>query len=131
MTQYEKYAREYSDCRRRMNDPTGSSFVTGLCGDEMEFYLYIRNRTIEEAVYETNGCDVTQACGAWVAQAVTGRNVEDALAVSPKQVLDALPDIPVPHRHCPILAVTAFFQAVADFMQIGRASCRERVYTKV
>ena len=24
----------------RMTDPTGSAFVVGLCGDEMEFYLY-------------------------------------------------------------------------------------------
>ncbi len=26
----------------RMYDPTAAAFLKGICGDEMEFYLYIR-----------------------------------------------------------------------------------------
>ena len=66
----------------RMNDPTGSAFVVGLCGDEMEFYLDIRQGRIAEAKYYTNGCEETRQCGRGTAQRATGRLVMDALAIS-------------------------------------------------
>ena len=34
----------------RMTDPSGSAFVRGLCGDEMEFYLVVEDKTFKEAV---------------------------------------------------------------------------------
>ncbi len=30
----------------RMNNPTASALLKGICGDEMEFYLYIKNGII-------------------------------------------------------------------------------------
>jgi NifU-like protein involved in Fe-S cluster formation len=29
-----------------MNNPTASALLKGICGDEMEFYLYIKNGII-------------------------------------------------------------------------------------
>ena len=99
-----------------MNDPTGSAAVTGICGDSMEFYLFIRNGVIEEAKYRTDGCEITRACAALVAKSATGQPIQDALGISPKQVMDLLPPLPYEHRHCPILAVGTFYQALADYM---------------
>ena len=99
-----------------MNDPTGSAAVTGACGDSMEFYLFIRNGIIEDAKYCTDGCEITRACAALVAKSATGQSIQEALGISPKQIIDQLPPLPYEHRHCPILAVGTFYQAIADYM---------------
>jgi len=100
----------------RMNDPTGAAFVKGKCGDEMEFYLFIRGGVIEDARYSTTGCEITRACAAFVAKTVLGAPVREAMGINPKQILDTFPDIPRDHQHCAILATLAFLQAAADYL---------------
>ena len=90
--------------------------MKGICGDEMEFYLYVRRGIIEDVKYSARGCEFTCACAAWVAKSAMGRGVFDALDVSPKQILDDLPELPALHRHCAILAVNTFIQAIADYL---------------
>jgi nitrogen fixation NifU-like protein len=99
-----------------MNDPAGSAVVVGLCGDDMEFYLDIRNGIIEEVKYHTNGCADTRMCGRAAAERAKGRSLMDALAISPREIIDALPQVPQRGRHCAILAVTALHRAIADFL---------------
>ena len=100
----------------RMNDPIGSAVVVGLCGDDMEFYLDIRNGIIEEVKYFTNGCEDTRACGHAAAERAHGRSVMDALAINPRQIIDQLREMPERGRHCAILAVSALHRAVADYL---------------
>ena len=100
----------------RMSDPTGSAVLVGLCGDEMEFYLYVREGRIVEAKYYTDGCADTRQCGRVAAQRATGRLVMDALAVSPREIIDSLPDLRGSGRHCAILAVSALYRAIADYL---------------
>ena len=100
----------------RMTDPTGCALVVGLCGDEMEFYLDIRNCVIQGVKYYTTGCPDTQACGRAVAERAEGGSVTEALAISPGEVIDALDGLPERSRHCAILAVSALHRAVADYL---------------
>jgi len=100
----------------RMSGPTGSSYVRGLCGDEMEFYLHIEGNVIRDVKYYTEGCGMTVQCGRAVAESVKGREVIDALAISPRQIIDSLEGLPENGRHCAILAVSALYRAVADFL---------------
>ena len=100
----------------RMNDPTGSAYVRGLCGDEMEFYLYIKDNIIAEVKYYTEGCENTQQCGRAVAERAQGRTLLDALAINPKEIIDAEPSLVDEERHCAILAVTTLYRAIADYM---------------
>ena len=39
----------------RMNDPTSAASIKGPCGDEMEFYLVIKDRIIEDIKFYTKG----------------------------------------------------------------------------
>jgi len=100
----------------RMNDPTASAFARGLCGDEMEFYLDIRDGAIREARYYTEGCDDTRRCGRAVAMAAQGKALWDVLAISPRQIMDADTSLTEGSRHCAILAVITLYRAVADFL---------------
>ncbi|MFH1387489.1 MAG: iron-sulfur cluster assembly scaffold protein [bacterium] len=100
----------------RMNGPTSSSYVKGLCGEEMEFYLAIENDKIIEVKYYTEGCDSTRACAAMAASLAVNQTVNKALAISAGQVIKGLAEIPKEHLHCSILAVNALYKAIADYL---------------
>ena len=99
----------------RMNDPSVGAWVTGACGDTMEFYLIIEDGTIKQARYYTDGCGFTRLCGHTVAAYVQGKSIVEALSISGRQVLDTLPQLPPEHRHCVILAVSTFYRAVGQY----------------
>jgi len=100
----------------RMNDPTASASIKGLCGDEMEFYLVIRDDRIEDVRYYTKGCGNTRSCGRAVARRAKGRNVTDALSISAGEIIRSGECDPEAGRHCAILAVTTFYRAIADYL---------------
>jgi len=100
----------------RMNGPTASSLLKGICGDEMEFYLYIRDGVLEDVKYYTEGCDDTKACALAVARRAQGKPVMDALAINPKEIIASLEDLPEQGRHCAILAVSTLYRAIADYL---------------
>lgn len=100
----------------RMNDPSGSAYVRGACGDEMEFYLDIRDGIIREAKYHTQGCDDTRRYGRAVAMAAQGKSLLDALGINPRQIMDADASLSEGSRHCAILAVITLYRAIAEYL---------------
>lgn len=100
----------------RLNDPTASARVTGPCGDTMEFFVNIENGKITEVRFHADGCGVTAACGAAVAFYVDGRPLSEAFFISPGLILRTLKQVPDDHKHCAILASTAFYRALADHL---------------
>lgn len=101
----------------RMNDPIASAFVKGICGDEMEFYLYIREGLIEDIKFYTeNGCDHTKTAGNVVASLADKKEVFAALNINPKQVMDNIPNLAEDGRHCALLATITFYKAIADYL---------------
>ena len=100
----------------RMNDPTSASVLKGLCGDEIEFYLYIKNEIIEDVRYYTNGCGNTKDCGYAVARRAKGKKVTDALSINPVEIINSGECQPDAGRHCAILAVSTLYRAIADYL---------------
>ncbi len=100
----------------RLNDSTAAASIKGLCGDEMEFHLFIRNDRIEDIRYYTDGCGNTRACGQAVARRAKGRTVTDALSISAGEIIRSGECEPESGRHCAILAVTTLYRAVADYL---------------
>jgi len=99
----------------RMNDPSAGAWITGACGDTMEFYLSIENEIIRQAKYHTDGCEFTRLCGQTVAAYIQGKSIVEALSISGRQILDTLPHLPPEHRHCAILAISTFYKAVGQY----------------
>jgi nitrogen fixation protein NifU and related proteins len=100
----------------RMNDPTAAASVKGLCGDEMEFHLVIRDDRIEDIRYYTNGCENTRSCGRSVARRAKGRSITDALSISAGELIRSGECEAESGRHCAILAVTTLYRAIADYL---------------
>jgi len=100
----------------RMNDPTSAASIKGPCGDEMEFYLVVKDKVIEEAKFYTKGCISTVVCGEITAELVQGKFINDALGISPKQIKERLKELPETHSHCSILSVSVLYKAIADYL---------------
>lgn len=100
----------------RLNDPTASSYVKGVCGEEVEYYLVIRDGIIHDVKYYTEGCQDILCCGQAVCRRVKGKSVEDALCVSPGEIIHSNECEFDDGRHCAILAVIGFLKAAADYM---------------
>jgi NifU-like protein involved in Fe-S cluster formation len=82
----------------------------------MEFYLVIEEGTIREIKYYTDGCHATRACGAVAAGLAEGKTVRDALWISAGEVTAILKNLLQDHQHCAILAVSALYRAIADYL---------------
>ena len=85
------------------------------CGDIMKMYLKIRNNVIEDVKFETFGCGSAIAASSMATEMVKGKTIEDALAVTNKQVVDALGGLPAHKLHCSVLAEESIKAAVKDY----------------
>jgi len=100
----------------RMNDPSGASCLKGPCGDEMEFYLDIEDNIIKDIKYYTEGCEATKACGVLAARMAKNKTLENALCISAGEIMKNIKDLPEANSHCPILAVSSLYRAIADYL---------------
>ena len=64
------------------------------CGDIMKMYLKIKDDRIEDAKFETFGCGSAIASSSMATELIKGKTVDEALAVTNKQVVDALGGLP-------------------------------------
>jgi nitrogen fixation NifU-like protein len=114
-TLYDEYSQNPVNVGR-MNDPSGAAWIKGLCGDTMEMYLAIEDNIVKEAKFYTDGCGATYACGSLATELAAGKDIYDALGISPKEIIDKLQNLPEDHRHCAVLAVSTLYKAIANYM---------------
>ena len=87
------------------------------CGDIMKMYLKIKDDRIEDAKFETFGCGSAIASSSMATELIKGKTIEDALAVTNKQVVDALGGLPAYKLHCSVLAEESIKAAVKDYYE--------------
>ena len=85
------------------------------CGDIMKMYLKIKDDRIEDAKFETFGCGSAIASSSMATELIKGKTIEEALAVTNKQVVDALGGLPAYKLHCSVLAEESIKAAVKDY----------------
>ena len=85
------------------------------CGDIMKMYLKIKDNRIEDAKFETFGCGSAIASSSMATELIKGKTVEEALAVTNKQVVDALGGLPAYKLHCSVLAEESIKAAVKNY----------------
>jgi len=100
----------------QMNDPSGSAYIKGICGDQMEFYIVVENNKIIDVKFHTDGCVYTTACGAMTCKLAMGKALQEALGISAGQIITELKVLPKSHVHCAILAVSTMYKAIADYL---------------
>ena len=85
------------------------------CGDIMKIYLKIEDDIIKDVKFETFGCGSAIASSSMATEMVKGKTVEEALAITNKQVVDALGGLPAHKLHCSVLAEESIKSAIKDY----------------
>jgi nitrogen fixation NifU-like protein len=95
-------------------DPDGVAEVQSGRDESLKIWLRIRNDTVTDSAFWTNGCAATIACASMSTELVKGRTIQGALALTPGDIAGALTDLPEGNLHCAELAVAALKAALAD-----------------
>ena len=95
-------------------DPDGFAACESGCGESMKIWLRVRNDTVAQAGYWTDGCAATIACGSMATDLVLGRSVNQALSITAEHIANALEDLPAGNLHCAELAAETLRAALRD-----------------
>ena len=86
------------------------------CGDIMRIYLDInKDGIINDVKFKTFGCGAAVATSSMATELVKGKNVQEALQITNKAVMDALDGLPAVKVHCSLLAEEAIHAALWDY----------------
>jgi len=103
-----------------MENADGFGRVTGSCGDTMEIWLKVRNGTVAEATFLTDGCGTTIASGSMVTELIKGKSIPQAQKVTQQDVLNALGGLPEESLHCALLVADTLKEAIKDYFALKR-----------
>ena len=99
-----------------IENPDGvGQVVNAKCGDMMKMYLKIRDNVIQDVKFETFGCGSAIASSSMATEMIKGKTIDEALAVTNRQVVDALGGLPAHKLHCSVLAEESIKSAIKDY----------------
>jgi nitrogen fixation NifU-like protein len=87
------------------------------CGDIMKMSLRVENGRITDARFKTFGCGSAIASSSMATELIKGRTIEEAMAFSNQEVVDALGGLPPVKIHCSVLAEEALKAALEDYVK--------------
>ena len=99
----------------KIGDPDCHVSVTGVCGDTIEMFLSIRNGRISDIKFITDGCGATISCASFVTRTAAGKSIEEALLITPNDVVKYFEGLPDEHKHCAKLAVMTLTAAIEKY----------------
>lgn len=87
------------------------------CGDIMKMYLKIEDDVIVDVKFKTFGCGSAIATSSIATEMIMGKNVEEAVSLTNRAVVEALDGLPSQKIHCSVLAEQAVKAAIYDYAQ--------------
>src|ERR1035438_10355643 len=109
-------------------DKSSADVGTGLvgapeCGDVMKLQIKVNRDTnvIEEAKFKTFGCGSAIASSSLATEWVTGKTVDEALAIKNMDIVKEL-SLPPVKIHCSVLAEDAIRAAIGDWKKKQESS---------
>ena len=118
MVQYTEKVMEHFRNPRNMGEIPGADGVgevgNPVCGDIMKIFLKIRENRIEDIRFQTFGCAAAIATSSMVTELAKGKTVEEAWAITNRDVADSLEGLPPIKMHCSLLAEEGIHKAIND-----------------
>lgn len=85
------------------------------CGDIMKIYLKINDNIITDIKFQTFGCASAIASSSIATEMIKGKSIEQALALTNREVVDSLDGLPTHKIHCSVLAEEAVKSAIKNY----------------
>ncbi len=87
------------------------------CGDIMKITMRIENGIIEEVRFQTYGCAAAVATSSIATKMIKGKTVDEALALTNREVVEELGGLPAQKIHCSVLAEGAIKAAIKNYLE--------------
>jgi nitrogen fixation NifU-like protein len=84
------------------------------CGDRTTITVRVADGRVAEARFRTFGCVAAIASASALTEMAAGRSVDEARAISPRQLIEALGGLPERKEGCALMAVGALRAALVD-----------------
>jgi len=94
------------------NHPDAVGQVTGVCKDTMKITLKVKHGIINDALFWTDGCGATIACGNMLMKMIKGKAIEEIRHISKDDLIKTLNGLPKEHLHCAKLAIDTFYSTL-------------------
>lgn len=99
-----------------LENPDGRGvYGSPVCGDMMEITIKVENEKIVDAKFKTFGCGSAIASSSMATSMIIGMTIDEALALTNKQIIDELGGLPAIKVHCSVLADHAIKSAIYDY----------------
>jgi len=99
-----------------LQNPHGKAIYQDPEGESMAITLKIKNGSISEIRFWTDGCGSSICCGSMASELAKGSNIVDAERIDQNTILKALGGLPKEQEHCALLAATCLKMALNDYL---------------
>jgi len=101
---------------KKLKNPDGYARVgSEICGDEMEYYIKVKDGKIVEIGFQTFGCAASIATSDMLAELALGKTLKEVKNITDEGVIKQMPDLPKVKLHCASLATKALRVAIKDY----------------
>ena len=90
--------------------------MTGQCGDTMKIYLKLEDRRIKDAKIQVLGCPGAVASAMAAMDLIRGKTLEEAMALTDRDIFRILEDIPDQKQHCIRLTNKTIKKAIEEYI---------------
>jgi len=99
-----------------LENPDGiGTYGSPVCGDMMQISIRVQDDIITDAKFKTFGCGSAIASSSVATDMIIGKKIDQALAITNKQIVTELGGLPAVKIHCSVLADHAIKAAIYDF----------------
>ena len=89
--------------------------LTGQCGDTMKIYLKLEDGRIKDAKIQVLGCPGAIASAMAAMELIRGKTIEEAMAVTDRDIFRMLGEIPDQKQHCIRLTNKTIQKAIQEY----------------
>ena len=90
--------------------------LTGQCGDTMKIYLKLEDGRIKDAKIQVLGCPGAVASAMAAMDLIRGKTLEEAMALTDRDIFRTLEDIPDQKQHCIRLTNKTIKKAIEEYI---------------